>query len=130
MIQCSKDIARWERASLAEAIDVDDFKMQRAEILSRQKALEVALASLDAQQRLLAQMDAQTSMLIAYCGRVAKNLHTLTIGEKKRALEVLSTAILWYPDRPLEIKGSIPFTTEEAISDALRRCVSPDRIWQ
>jgi hypothetical protein len=45
MIQCGKDLARWERASLAAAIDVDDFKMQRAEILSGQKAPEAELAS-------------------------------------------------------------------------------------
>jgi hypothetical protein len=39
--------------------------------LSGQKALETELASLDA----------QTSMPIEYCWRVAKNLHTLTRGE-------------------------------------------------
>src|SRR5262245_26162797 len=39
-------------------------------------------------------------------------------------------AVYWYPDGPLEIKGSILLTTEETTSHAIRRCVSPDRIWQ
>jgi site-specific DNA recombinase len=130
MAQYDKDIARWERAYLAEAIDVDDFKTKRAEILSKQRTLKAELACLDAQQRLLEQMDAQTSMLTEYCGRVAKSLHTLTMGEKKLALEALSIVVHWYPNRPLEIKGSIPLTIEETTSHALWRCVSPDRIWQ
>ena len=113
---------------MAEAIDVDDFKAKPTEILGRQKAIEAELARLDEQQRLIEKMDVQTSMLTEYCQTITTNLATLSMTEKKLALEALSIAVRWYPDRPLEIRGSIPIT-EETTSHVLRRCVSPDRIW-
>ena len=51
LAQCDKDIARWGQAYLAEAIDVQDFKGQKAEILTRRQCLEQELARLDAQER-------------------------------------------------------------------------------
>jgi hypothetical protein len=53
LAQCDKDLARWEKAYLAEAIDVDDFKAKRAESLARQQGITAEFAHLDEQERII-----------------------------------------------------------------------------
>jgi hypothetical protein len=108
LTQCDKDLKRWEAAYLGEAIDLDDFKMKKAEVDARRVSAEQELARLDAEQRLIAQAELETASLIDYCTRVRAELQIFTVAEKRRALEALNITAVWHPTRPLEIRGSIP----------------------
>jgi hypothetical protein len=75
------------------------------------------LAHLDKQQ-LIDQMHVQTATLADYCHRVEVNLSRFDMTEKKRALEALSLTVIWYPDRPIKITGSIPISLDYPTSHA------------
>src|SRR5262249_22841135 len=106
--QCEKELHKWEQAYLTEAIDVYDFKVKKAEVMTRQTSLEQELARLDAQQRLLEQTKLDTASLIEYCERARKKLCHFDLEEKRLALEALNITVVWHHDKAPEIQGSIP----------------------
>ena len=108
LAQCAKDLKRWEAAYLGEAIDLADFKAKKAEIETRRASVERELTRLDEQQRLLEQAELETTALRDYCQRVQANLSSLDTAEKRGALQALNIAVVWHPDKPLAITGSIP----------------------
>jgi site-specific DNA recombinase len=118
LAQCDKDLKRWEAAYLGEAIDLADFKAKKTEVDARRASVERELARLDAEQRLIEQAELETASLMDYCTRVRSELQTFTTEEKRRALEALNITVVWHPNKPLEIQGSI----QEAIENhAIRR---------
>jgi site-specific DNA recombinase len=132
--QCDKELRKWEQAYITDAIDVHDFKTKKAEVMTRRASLEREMARLDEQQQLLEQVELETASLVEYCQRVRETLHQFDFPEKRHALDALNISVVWHPDKPLEIQGSVPVETQESISGgidyhAIRRRVSPDRIW-
>jgi hypothetical protein len=113
---------------------VHDFKTKKAEVMTRRASLECEMTRLDEQQQLLEQVELETALLVEYCQRVREILHQFDFPEKRLALDALNIRVVWHPEKPLDIQGAIPVETQGAISGgidyhALRRCVSPDRIW-
>jgi len=110
--QCEKELRKWEQAYLADAIDVQDLKAKKTEVMARRAHLEQEITSLEEQQRLLAQVELETAALAEYCQRVREELQTHDHAEKLRVLEYINLRVIWHPDRPLdqslEIYGSIP----------------------
>src|SRR5207249_4551653 len=86
LAQCAKELAKWERAYLGDAIDLADFKAKKADIDARRTSVEQALVRLAEQQQHLAQAALHTAALIDYCARIAAALHTFTLEEKHLAL--------------------------------------------
>jgi hypothetical protein len=107
-VRGGKDLTRWEAAYLAEAIDVADFKAKKAEVDVRRTSTERELTRLDDQQRLIERADLETASLIEYCVRVRLELQHFTLDEKRRALEALDLTVIWHPDKPPDMYGSIP----------------------
>ena len=103
-------MTRWEAAYLAKAIDVADFKAKKAEVDARRTSTERELTRLDDQQRLIERAALETASLIEYCARVRSELQHFTLDEKRQALEVLDLTVIWHPNKPLEMYGSIPVT--------------------
>jgi site-specific DNA recombinase len=108
LARCATHIKRWEVAYLNEVIDLADFKAKKADIETRRASLLQELAQVDDQQRLLKQAAWEATSLTAYCQRVAANLGCLGTAEKQGALQALNITVVWHPDKPLEITGSIP----------------------
>jgi len=108
LAQCDKDLKRWEAAYLGEAIDLTDFKAKKAEVDARRASAEQELARLDNQQCLLEQAELETASLTEYCARVQSELQHFTLEEKRRTLEALNITVVWHPEKPPEIHGSIP----------------------
>ena len=74
----------------------------------RQAGLEQEIAHHEAEQRRLEQTQVEVAALQDYCARVRANLQHCTMEEKQRALEALDIRVTWHPEKPLEIRGSIP----------------------
>jgi site-specific DNA recombinase len=108
LAQCDKDLKRWEAAYLGEAIDLNDFKTKKAEVDARRASAEQELTRLEAEQSFIEQAELETASLMDYCARVRSGLQHPTIEEKRRALEALNITVVWHPEKPLQIKGSIP----------------------
>jgi site-specific DNA recombinase len=125
LAQCEKDLKRWEAAYIAEVIDLADFKTKKAEIDARRASVEQEIECLDGQQRVLDQVQMETTSLAAYCQPPAGNLQRFDLAEKRLALEALGITVVWHPDKPLEIRGSIPI--EEIVSNAIR-CDAPSQV--
>ena len=107
--QCDKDVKRWEAAYLGEAIDLDDFKMKKAEVDTRRTSATQELARLDAEQHALEQFKLETASLEAHCARVRGNSQCLTLEEKWDALKGLNIIVTWHPEWPApKIEGSLP----------------------
>jgi site-specific DNA recombinase len=107
--QCDKDVKRWEAAYLGEVIDLDDFKMKKAEVATRRASAEQELARLDAEQHALEQFKLETASLEAHCARVRGNSQRLTLEEKWDALKGLNIIVTWHPEWPApKIEGSLP----------------------
>jgi site-specific DNA recombinase len=115
--QCNKDLKRWEAAYLGEVIDLADFKAKKAEIDARRASVHQELARLEAQERLLVQATLKATALTDYCQRVCANLKRFDTAEKRLALDALHIGVVWHPDKPLDITGSIPL---DIASDAVR----------
>jgi hypothetical protein len=60
------------------------------------------------QQRLLEQLHIKTGSLHDYCVRVTQNLRRLDLTEQRRAFAALNITVTWHPEKPLDIRGSIP----------------------
>jgi hypothetical protein len=108
--QCDKDLKRWEAAYLGEAIDLADFKAKKAEVDARRASAEQELSRLDAEQCAIEQNELEITSLMEYCVRVRSELLHFTLEEKRRALEALSIMVVWYPEKPPGIHGSILVT--------------------
>src|SRR5262249_55824732 len=122
LTHCDKDLKRWEAAYLGEAIDLADFKAKKAEVDARRASAERELARLDAEQRAIDQAELDTASLMEYCVRVRQALRHFTTEEKRRALEALNITVIWHPNKPIKIQGSI----QEVIgNDAIRRPYVP-----
>jgi site-specific DNA recombinase len=106
--QCDKDLKRWEAAYLGEAVDLADFKAKKAEVDARRSSVEQELARLTEQERLIQQAALETLSLMEYCARVRSELGHLTLEEQRRALDALDITVVWHPEHPPEIHGSIP----------------------
>jgi hypothetical protein len=131
LAQCDKDLKRWEAAYLGEAIDLADFKAKKTEVDARRASAEQELVRLAEQQRLIEQTELETASLMEYCVRVRAELQHFTLEEKQRALEALGITVVWHPDTPLDICGSVPI--QEVMSNAVR-CDAPPQVavcrWQ
>ena len=131
LAQCDKDLKRWEAAYLGEAIDLADFKAKKTEVDARRASAEQELVRLAEQQRLIEQTELETVSLMEYCARVRAELQHFTLEEKQRALEALGITVVWHPDTPLDIFGSVPI--QEVMSNAFR-CDAPPQVaicrWQ
>jgi len=119
--QCEKDVKRWEAAYLGEAIDLADFEAKKVDIDTRRASLEQELARLDAEQRLIGQVELETASLMEYCVRVRSQLQHFTLEEKQLALEALNMTVVWHPEKTLEIRGSIPVAIVSNAPD----CIAP-----
>ena len=75
---------------------------------STASGLEQEIAHHEAEQRRLEQTQVEVAALQDYCARVRANLQHCTMEEKQRALEALDIRVTWHPEKPLEIRGSIP----------------------
>src|SRR5262249_42892595 len=116
LTQCDKDLKRWEAAYLGEAIDLADFKAKKAEVDARHASAERELARLNEQQRLLEEVELERASLVEYCARMWQELQSFTLEEKRRALEALNITVVWHPEHPPEIHGSIPMTIVSSAS--------------
>jgi len=111
--QCERDLQKWERAYLADAITLDDFKAKKADIDTRRASVEQELARLDDHARQLHQARADTASLREYCARVRAKLHRFTIDEKRLALEALDIQVTWPgPGQKLQIEGNVEVNIE------------------
>ena len=75
---------------------------------------EQELARLADQQHALNHAVYEMASLKDYCSRVQANLQALSMDEKRLALESLHITVVWHPDKPLEIHGSIPRACEHS----------------
>jgi len=116
LAQCDKDLKRWEAAYLGEAIDLADFKTKKAEVDARRASAEQELARLDDQQRLMEQTELEMASLMEYCARVRSELQHFTLEEQRRALDALNITVIWHPDKPPDIRGSIPVSITTSAS--------------
>jgi len=98
--------------------------MKKAEVAVRRASLEREIARLDAEQQLLRQVELETTSLVEYCQSVWNTLRQFSAEEKRLALEALNISVVWHPDKPLEIRGSIPVdiasNTSGCIASGLR----------
>jgi site-specific DNA recombinase len=108
LAQCDKELKKWELAYVHDAIDVQDFKAKTAEVLTRRTSIDQELTQIAAQQAQLREMELETTALTAYCRRVRAELTRFDLEDKRLALSALQLTATWYPDKPLEIQGSIP----------------------
>jgi hypothetical protein len=114
--QCDKESQKWTTMYLHDVVDIETLKGKQAEILTRRASAERELARLDEHARLLEQLELETTSLAVYCQRVRDNLTRFDDDEKRVALDALQIVVYWYPDRPLEITGSIPVSIASAAS--------------
>lgn len=63
---------------------------------------------MNAQRQLLEQVELETVSLMEYGQRVHATLRRSDSEEQRLALPVLNIQVVWHPDKPLEIHGSIP----------------------
>ena len=116
LVQCDKEVKKWESAYIDDAITLEDCKAKKAEIAVRRASAQQELTRLDEQQRFLEHTTLEMTSLTAYCTRVRKNLRSFSMEEKHLALDALNITVIWYPDNPLEIRGSIPVGVEYSTS--------------
>ena len=68
------------------------------------------------------QAELETASLTEYCARVRSELQRFTLEEKRRALEALNITVVWHPNKPIAIQGSIQEVIE---NHAIRRPYVP-----
>ncbi len=62
--QWDADLQKWERAYLADAIDVQDFKIKRAEVRAARESLTREMEEIDAKRQQLSQLKLRTVALV------------------------------------------------------------------
>jgi chromosome segregation ATPase len=115
LAQCDRDLKRWEAAYLGEAIDLQDFKVKKAEVDARRASAERELARLDAEQRQMEDAALELATLTDYCREVAENLRTFDLADKRLALEALGVEVVWHPERPLAITAHLLVGSEKDV---------------
>jgi site-specific DNA recombinase len=118
LAQCDKDLKRWEAAYLGEVLDLADFKAKKAEVDARRASAEQEVARLDAEEQRMDQVEIATNALETYCARVRAKLTYPTLDEKRTALDALNITVVWHPEKPLEICGSLPPDILAIVSDS------------
>jgi site-specific DNA recombinase len=108
LVQCEKELKKWEDAYIADVLTLDGFKAKQAEIAVRRATIEQDLDRLAAQQRALDAAVQEMASLTTYCKRVRANLSSFVMDEKRLAIEALNITVTWHPDTPLDIQGVIP----------------------
>ena len=101
-------LKKWEGAYIDDAITLEDFKAKKAEIAVRRASAQQELTRLDEQQRFLEHTTLEMTSLTAYCTRVRENLRSFSMEEKHLALDARNITVIWHPDKPLEMRGSMP----------------------
>ena len=76
--------------------------------MARRVSLERTIARVDAQQHLLERMELEIVSRVEHCQRVRNTLRQFSTEEKRLALDALNISVVWHPEKPLEIRGSIP----------------------
>jgi len=116
LVQCNKDLKRWEAMYLGKAIDLVDCKAKKADIDTRRASSCSRRARLDAEQRLIAQAQLEVASIMKYCARVRSQLQHFTLEEKRLAIEALNITVTWHPEKPPEIRDSISVTIVSSTS--------------
>jgi Skp family chaperone for outer membrane proteins len=111
--KCEREVDKWERAYLDDALDTKGLKEKKAEIAVRCASLEQEIARLNKQQEILVHAELETASLMTYCQRVAENLTNFGFADKRRAIEALGITVVWSREKPLAINGSIPVAIED-----------------
>ncbi|SRR6266566_1284075 len=93
---------------LDDVITLEDCKAKKAELAARRASAQQEITRLAEYQRLLEHAALETASLIAYWTRVRENLKGFSMEETYLALSALNVPVVWHPDKPLEIQGSIP----------------------
>lgn len=117
---CDRDAQKWERAYLADAIDLADFKAKMAEIRAKRASLLEAQCACQAQLEAIGVAGQQVEALTAYCVRVRQALHTFDAAEKRLAFAALNVQASWSPGGPLVIQGSIPLEGGDIVANTSR----------
>lgn len=121
VVQCAKDLARWEAAYVGEVITLDDFKAKKAEVDARRASAEHELARLDTLEQHVEARMVETQSLLNYCAHVQAQLHDFSVDEQRRALQALNITVTWHPDRPLRLQGNIPVDIQTSAPRCRRR---------
>jgi site-specific DNA recombinase len=106
--QCDKELKLLEAGYLGGGFSLERFKALKAEIAAKRASPEHELARLDAEQRLIEQDKLGTAFLVDYCSCVRDSVQHPTIEKKRLALEALNITVVWHPEKPPQIKGSVP----------------------
>lgn len=105
---CDREAQKWEKAYLADAIELVDFKAKTAEIRTRRASLLEEQAALQANLDALGVVEQEVDALTEYCARVRQGLGGFDHAQKQLALRALDIRVRWTPGQALVIEGSIP----------------------
>ena len=86
-----RELRKWEQAYLADAIDVQDLKVRRAEVTARRTSLGHEMVHLDDQQRLLEQVALDTASVAGLSQGYAKHWYPALTLPNWRGIAVRST---------------------------------------
>jgi site-specific DNA recombinase len=111
LMKCDATQKRWNDAYEAEIIALEELKAYRADIATSRQSLLVQQRACQERLDAIGQAADRVESLIDYCARVHQNLKTVSMAEKRRALEALDVKVRWIAGEPepLEVKGIIPF---------------------
>jgi site-specific DNA recombinase len=112
LARCDREAQRWATAYAAEVISVEELRQYRGEIEARRQSITEQEAVLQGKLAALAEREAHTQMLTAYCKRVAAKLQRLSQDEKRLALDALGIQVTWK-------KGQLPRITSNISLDVI-----------
>jgi chromosome segregation ATPase len=108
MEKYDRQVQRWHDAYANDVINLEEYKMRRAEVEETRQVLQHELEMIDAHRDVIHQAKAQVEQLTAYCARVRSRLRKLTYDEQHIALSALDVHVDFAPNQPLDITGVIP----------------------
>jgi len=108
LAQCDKELKKWEAAYIGNVITLEDFKAKKAEVVVRRTSAKQEITRLAEQQRVLEHAVLEMASLTTYCARVRENLGDFSMEEQRLAMDALNISVVWHPDKPLKMRGSIP----------------------
>jgi site-specific DNA recombinase len=108
MEKYDRQVQRWHDAYANDVINLEEYKMRRAEVEETRQVLQHELEMIDAHRDVIHQAKAQVEQLTAYCARVRSRLRKLTYDEQRIALSALDVHVDFAPNQPLDITGVIP----------------------
>jgi site-specific DNA recombinase len=106
--RCDRQEQRWHAAYAGEAIDLDEYKMRRAEVAATRQTLQAEREDVERQVEAIHLARGRVESLTSYCTRVWQQLATFSAEERRLALEALDVRATFDPDQPLRITGAIP----------------------